>query len=99
MLQDSKIEMDIKDMEDLSDEHEVDSFIKQEYHPRPDSKFQRIIKTCLINISFIALVSTYIKFAFIILNKLNKLRSIPIISLFNLQLNRDYVVLFWVQLF
>ena len=42
---------------DTSDESETDSFIEQIYHPRTDSKLQRILKTFLINFSFIALVS------------------------------------------
>ena len=48
---------EIQDVEDVSDESETDSFIEQIYLTRPDTKSQRIVKTFLINFSFIALVS------------------------------------------
>jgi len=46
---------EIQDVEDVSDESETDSFIEQIYLTRPDTKSQRIVKTFLINFSFIAL--------------------------------------------
>ena len=45
---------------DTSDESETDSFIEQIYHTRTDTKLLRIVKTFLINFSFIALVSEQI---------------------------------------
>ena len=53
---------EIQDVEDVSDESETDSFIEQIYLTRPDTKSQRIVKTFLINFSFIALVSEKIHF-------------------------------------
>ena len=49
--------MNIKEKEDFSDDRELDSFIKPYHYATPDTKIQRIVKTYLINFSFIALVS------------------------------------------
>lgn len=51
---------EIQEVQDTSDESETDSFIEQIYHTRTDTKLQRIVKTFLINFSFIALVSEQI---------------------------------------
>ena len=51
---------EIQEVEDTSDESETDSFIEQIYHTRTDTKLQRIVKTFLINFSFVALVSEQI---------------------------------------
>ena len=49
--------MNIKETGDLSDDGELDSFITSYHYTTPDTKIQRIVKTYLINFSFIALVS------------------------------------------
>ena len=49
--------MNIKEKGDLSDDSELDTFIKPYHNTTPDTKIQRIVKTYLINFSFIALVS------------------------------------------
>ena len=52
--------MNMHEAEELSDDSEIDAFIESSYHTRSETKFQRIVKTYLINFSFIALVSEQI---------------------------------------
>ena len=47
----------MKETGDLTDHNEADSLIKPYHYTPLDTKMQRIVKTYLINFSFIALVS------------------------------------------